>query len=51
MLGGIISWTIDESVPDHWWESYKGYYLNDGKIVSIDVVNRIPVIRYFTRIF
>jgi hypothetical protein len=27
-------------VPDHWWESYKGYYLNDGKIVSFDVVNQ-----------
>jgi hypothetical protein len=31
-------------VPDHWWECYNGSHLNDGKIISFDVVNRIPVI-------
>jgi hypothetical protein len=27
-------------VPDHWWERYNGSKLNDGKIVSFDVVNQ-----------
>ena len=24
-------------VPDHWWEGYNSYFLNDGKIVSFDI--------------
>jgi hypothetical protein len=27
-------------VPDHWWESYNGSNLHDGKIVSFDVVSQ-----------
>jgi hypothetical protein len=27
-------------VPDHWWESYNGSNLHDGKIVSFDIVSQ-----------
>jgi hypothetical protein len=27
-------------VPDHWWESYNGSNLHDGKIVSFDVISQ-----------
>jgi hypothetical protein len=27
-------------VPDHWWEHYNGSNLNDGRIVSFDVVSQ-----------
>jgi hypothetical protein len=31
---------LSMKMPDHWWERYNGSNLNDGKIVSFDVVNQ-----------